>query len=284
MSMRWNPLRMLTFTAPVAVGAASGAIAGAEGLSPGAAAAVAGATVAAGAAATVGSRIMRRPSREERGQASQIRAGLLKLLERLTQSRAGRRLPATAIVLVQREDTVTRWTDQLKDESQVAGDWADDRLARALSNLRLAIQQQRAYCGQRQEEFLEIASQSAASESDTALLLALLSLELTKKEAELLLEVAPNDGFTLQEAVWLLLLMREFPEASRSLEKLLLEIRDSSDEDRDERVRVHVQASSIEAVIELLVKGITIVEEVFEVDELEQRIHEALWVCDSVIG
>lgn len=284
---RLNPFRTARAAAPVAAGAvaagaAVGALAGVEGLTPGSAAVVAGVTVAASAAAAVGSRIVRRPSAEELELASQIRNGLKKLQKYLTQSETGRRLPATGTLLTQPQDLVQQWTDQLKDESQIAGQFADDRLAIALSALHLTIRQLRAYPTRRQLELLKFASKSAASGSDVTLLIPLLEIDLTKKEEELLLRIASDDGLTLEEAIWLLMLMREYPEVIHSLEKLLLEIRASSDDDRAERLLTHVQAGSIDALQELLVKAVNIADEILGKDELEQRLGEALRACDSI--
>lgn len=286
--MRLNPFRAKA-AAPVAAGvvaagAAAGALAGTEGLPAGGAAAVAALTAVASGAAFFGGRIVRRPSAEELELASQIRKGLERLHEYLTQSETGQRLPATAILLIQPQDVVGQWIDEMEDERKAAEQFPDDRLSIALSSLRLTIRQLRAYRTRRQIEFLKPASRDAMSDSDTALLISLLGVGLTGKEAELLLRVASDEGLALKEAVWLLLLMRDHPEVAHSLEKLLLEIRATSDDDRAERLLAYAGTSSIDALQELLTKGAGVVDEILGKDELEQRLGEALKACDSIMG
>jgi hypothetical protein len=231
-------------------------------------------TAVATAAAFYGGRIVRRPTGKELALASQIRNGLERLYEYLTQSETGQRLPATATLLIQPQDVVEQWIEEIEGERTVAGQFPDDRLAIALSALHLTIRQLRAFRTRRQIEFLKPAARDAKSDSDTALLISLLEIGITKKEAEQLLGLASNGGLTLKEAVWLLLLIRSHPEAAHSLEKLLQEIRTSSEDDRAERLLVHVEASSIDAMRELLAKGTGVVDEILSNDELEQRLSE----------
>lgn len=292
--MRLNPFRAAKGSSAVATGAAAagavaagaaaGALAGTEGLTPGTAAAVAGVTAAASAAAFLGGRIVRRPSDKEVGLASQIREGLEKLREYLTQSESGQRLPATATLLIQPKGVVGEWMDELEEERKAAEQFPDDRLEIALSRLRFTIGQLRAYRTRRQREFLTRGSRNATSDRDTALLTSLFEVGLTEKEADLLLRVASIEGLTLKEAVWLLLLVRDHPEVAHSLEKLLLEIRASSDDDRAEQLLPHVGNSSIDALQELLARGTGIVDEILSKDKLEQQLDEALQACDSIIG
>lgn len=291
--MRFNPFRTAKAAAPVAVGAVAagvtaGAIAaGVDGLAIAGAATVAGAATAAGAvgaAALLSGRIVRKHRREELELTSQIQNGQTILLKYLTQSEAGQRLPATAVLLVAPDDMVERWTDELEEESRVAGKFPDDRLAVALSTLRLAIRGLRAFRTRLQIELLEHASKNMATNGNAALLLSLIGVGLSKKQAELLLKVAADDVLTLQEAVWLLILMKECPEVSHSLEKLLLEIRASSDDNRAERLLTHVQDCSIDAMRELLAKGIHTVDDILSKDELEQRLGEVLQACESITG
>jgi hypothetical protein len=286
--MRLNPFRTARIAAPgagaVAAGAAAGALAGVEGLPASSAAAVAALTAVASGAAYFGGRIVRRHSAGELELASQIRKGLGRLHEYLTQSETGRRLPATATLLIQPQEVVEQWIDEMKEESKVAEQFPDDRLAKALSALQFTVRQLRAYRTRRQIEILKPGSRREPPDSDTALLISLLGVGLTDNEAELLLRVASDEGLTLKEAVWLLFLMRDYPEVAHSLEKLLLEIRATSDDDRAERILAHVGTSSTGALQELLTKGSDVVDEILSKDELEQRLGEALYACDSIIG
>jgi hypothetical protein len=288
MRFRFRPKAVAPVTAGVVLAAAgAGAVAGVEGLAIGSAAAVAGTAVVGAAVGTAaffgGKRIIRRHTSKELELASQIQDGLETLLEFLTQSLTGKRLPATATLLIQPQEVVGPWMDQLEDEKQVAQQFPDDRLATSLSALRLKIGQLRAYRTSRQIEFLKFASENAASGSNAALLISLLGVGLTRKQAELLLRTASDDGLTLQEAVWLLLLIGDYPDVNQWLEKLLLEIRASSDDDRAKELFALVQAGSIDALQELLAKGVDVVDEILSKDELEQRFKEALQACGSII-
>jgi hypothetical protein len=291
--VRWNPLtRFGTFVSPVVLAGATGAIAAAEGFSNAQAAGTAGAIALVGASALGGgvaaarSGIIRRPSQQEIELARQIRQGLTMLRDYLTQPAGEQRLPATPALLVQPDEKVQKWVTQLASLQELAEKFADKRLAAALSALVVAIQNIRAFVGRPQAELLALLEKEKAPETLRVLLIALLNLELTEEDRRTLLAVAEyGSGLTLEEAVRLLLISREHPEAvltDASRAELLEAVRMYAGADK--LAEFFLESGAPDVFRNLLDQGGVLAQEIFDRDELEKGLADAFWACNQVIG
>lgn len=226
---------------------------------------------------------MRRPNHTELEQTVQIHDGLLRLREFLTESHNDRHSPAIPALLAQEEDVVKRWTSQLENYERRVSDWPFREIPDALSTLHLTIENQWAFRNKRQNDLLRLADD--ASENSKVLLLALLNIDIADKEATRIIEIARDyGGLTLQEAIWLILLSRRFPEEVGDLGKLLCQIRASDDESGAERLLSQITAQSADLLRQLLDDGAVLAEKILAPDELERRLQDAIGACDSVLN
>jgi hypothetical protein len=300
MSWHWNPLaRFGVFASPVVVASAAGAIAATQGFSDAQAAGTAGAaalvgvTALAGGVAAARKGIIRKPTRLEIALARQIREGLGRLRDILTQSVTGQRLPATPTLLVQADEEVEKWVTQLDNLQQKAATFADKRLAETLSEFVTIIQNQRAFMRRPQRELLSVLSGEKAPESLKILLMALLGpgLGLTEEDRNFLLTTEGASGLTLEEAVRLLLVSRERKTGTlpvRPPGELLEAVRKYSEAANLPDILKYPdfirQSNAEEPFRKLMDEGGFLAQQIFNSDELEKSLAAAFWACDQIIG
>jgi hypothetical protein len=290
----WKPLDRLwaALGRGVVAGAVAGAVAAEQGLPPPHAAVVAsvsGGLVTAGSLA-VPTKIFRSLSRGEREQSVLIRNGLIGLLSRLTWQDASdehrdndtksRGLPATATLLAQNDDQAKKWIDLLISYAQLAKTWPDKRFFECLEILPARMESLRALPDEQQMPLLEILRDRNAGVRDRALILSLSKLNVTASEVVELLAVikeAASTGIdlTLQEAVWLLLFIRLGVGAP--LDKILYELRHSTNDDRVKRICSLLSVDSDETVAGVLDTGEQTARTIMpSEDELEQNLVHAI--------